>query len=190
MLLAAAAAPLPATATLIVIGSSTATTMGPNFPLLSLVGTVAATSGDLFDYGLGRLSSRVLHTWLQRPLSWMLRATAMGRGNTPVRAGGAVVFLSRVLLPSLGSPISVLAGASKASVGRFLAWDVAGEAIYVVGNLAIGRWLGKALAVPQWHAWAFVGVVAIVSAAPAVLWRWWRWVHRRRERRGHTEPGQ
>src|SRR5260221_10197596 len=81
MLLAAAGAPLPATAALIVIGSSTARAMGPSFPLLSLWGTAAATSGDLLDYGLGRLSSRVLHAWLHRPLSWMLRAAAAGRGN-------------------------------------------------------------------------------------------------------------
>jgi membrane protein DedA with SNARE-associated domain len=52
-----------------------------------------------------------------------------------------MIFLTRFALTPLATPVSLVAGASRLQLSTFLLWDVLGEGIFVVGNLALGRFL-------------------------------------------------
>ncbi|HEV2459494.1 MAG TPA: hypothetical protein VGS80_14145 [Ktedonobacterales bacterium] len=183
MLLAAAGAPLPVAAALIALGAASAGPEGPPFHILALLGTAAAVAGDLADYGLGRIGVSALPGRMPRLAAWAHRVGA--RSVQRIRhARGPMIFLSRFLLTALGPPMSILAGISRLPIGVFVAWDLAGETIFVVGNLALGRWLGTAKSVPSLRFGALLGAIALVTAAPLLI----RLIWLIRRELGHSMP--
>src|SRR5689334_3771360 len=158
-LLASAGAPLPTGALFIGLGALSVQPHGPNFFVLALLGTAAAVSGDLLDYGLGRVGRPVLYVWLLRPFLKFsgsgIKDATMGLG----RGSGMAIFLTRFTVTALASPLSILAGVARAPLASFLTWDAPGDAVAVVGNLVLGRWLGSGLLSNGGHVAAFWGVL-------------------------------
>jgi membrane-associated protein len=180
VLLAAAGAPLPVAALLIGLGVLSAQGQGPDLFLLAVLGTLAAVGGDVFDYWLGRLGSRVVGKWLAALLRRLMRQRARTLAQTHSWQGsGTAIFVTRFLLPWLGTPISLLAGSRRVAFALFLAWDIGGETMYVVGNLALGRcasgWLAQ-----SWFGATFWGLVALVTLLPVLLMLG-RWLRTRRK---------
>jgi membrane protein DedA with SNARE-associated domain len=138
-------APIPATALLLTVGALSHAPGGPSFPALAIAGILGACGGHLGDYWVGRLGGEFVNRWLARlrqgatldsTLQWVLRL----RGGR-----AALVFVSRILLTPIASPISLLAGMTRMPFASYLGIEAAGEAIYVLGNLALGRALGPGL---------------------------------------------
>lgn len=61
------------------------------------------------------------------------------------RNASLLIFITRCLLTPLAGPVSLLAGAARIAVPRYLVWELAGTALYFCGYLALGRLLGPAL---------------------------------------------
>lgn len=176
VLLASAGAPLPVEALLIGLGVLSAQGHGPDLLPLAVLGTLAAVGGDTVDYWLGRLGSPVVRRWLVASLHRLRRKGDLAAAQAYSRRGSwAAIFVTRFLLTWLGTPVSILAGSTRVAFATFLVWDVCGETVYVVGNLALGRWASGWLD-QSWFAITFWGLVALVTVLPAlvVLGRWLR----------------
>src|SRR5690349_10939145 len=98
VLVAAAGAPVPIGALFIGLGVLSVQPHGPNFLALALLGTAAAVSGDVLDYGLGHVGRPVLYTWLLRPF---LKFSGIGIDDATKglgRSSGMMIFLTRFML--------------------------------------------------------------------------------------------
>ena len=141
LLVASAGAPLPTGALCIDLGTLSAQPRGPNLVVMTLLGAAAGVSYDLLDCGLGRVGRPKLYAWLLRAF---LKVSEIAAKNPTMGLGGGsgmTLFLMRYTLTALASPLSILAGVARAPLLGFLAWDAPGDAVAVVGNLALGRWL-------------------------------------------------
>lgn len=138
-------APLPLGFALVLLGAISAGHGGPDFLMLALAGTAASVAGDLVDYAVGRLGGVRLLRWLYRRQRRLLGRPLVSANRLLRRHGGVIIFLSRFLLTAIASPVSLLVGISRMKLTRFLLWDIAGEAIFVAGNLLVGRFLGGSL---------------------------------------------
>lgn len=168
---AAAGVPLPVQLLLIALGALSAQRGGPNFLLLGVVGAVTALGGDLVDYLLGRLGGRPALRWL---LGRLGRSGDAGKNLRRVpfwRRSGLVILLTRFLLTPLGAPVSLLAGATRIPLPRFVSWDLLGEVIFVLGSLALGRLFGASLLRGGPITWAFWGAAAALTLLPLVIVR-------------------
>lgn len=175
--------PIPVTALLLTIGALSGARGGPDFALVAVAALLGAVAGHLVDYWTGRLGNRLLQRWLDRSRSDR-GVGALVRWALRLRGGRSLlVFLTRFLLTSIASPVSLLAGTSGMPFGRYLVLEVGGEAIYVLGNLTLGRVFGDALlahGVPV----AFWLAVAALTVAPLVLLRGITWALSRRSPEG------
>lgn len=150
LLLAAAGMPLPIELVLLALGGLSATHGGPGFLALSVLGVAATVAGDTLDYGIGRLlreqggarlsRRRTRRRWRQHAPdhSSLLERVERLRPLAGWGGGGMMIFLSRCVLTPLETPLSILAGATRMPLARFLIWDALGEAVYVLGYLALG----------------------------------------------------
>jgi len=185
--LSSAGAPLPVEALVIGLGALSAQGHGLDLLPLAVLGTLAAVGGDTLDYWLGRLGSPVARKWLVAALHRLKRKGDLAVAQTPHwRGGGVAIFVTRFLVTWLGSPISILAGSTRVAFVVFLAWDLGGEAVYMVGNLALGRWASGLLA-QEWFALLFWGLVALVTLLP-VLVALGRWLRQRRGAKDNAPP--
>lgn len=150
LLLAAAGVPIPIELVLLALGGLSATQGGPGFLALVALGVGATVAGDALDYGIGRLlreqrfarlpGRRIWGRW-QRLLDGAGSASDKEEGLRRVAGwggSGVMIFLSRCVLTPLEAPLSLLAGATRMPLARFLVWDALGEAVYVLGYLALG----------------------------------------------------
>lgn len=164
VLVAAMGAPLPITGLLISLGALSATPGGPNLALLAPLALGATVAGDLLDYAIGRVGGMPLLRWARRdPGSRVGRA--LGEAEAALRRyGPLILFLSRFLFTAIAAPVTLLVGATRLRRRTFLAWDVGGKAIYVCGNLLVGRLFGAGLGARTSGAvfWWSVAAVAIL----------------------------
>jgi len=142
--LASLAMPLPSTALLLASGAFAAQGY-LNFYGALLVGWLGNTLGDTVLYliayrygkpifkrlGLGRLINSKKFIQLEERF---------------INHSSLVIFFSRFLIPSLGSPVDVLAGVAKVSFKRFIFLEITGEFIYEVLYGSLGYLFGS-----QWQ---------------------------------------
>lgn len=182
LLLAAAGAPIPIEMVLVALGALSASHGGPSFVALVAVGIGATVAGDALDYAAGRLFGRpVIERWVRG--LWSVHDMGAGQQQDagPWQAwvqrlvawsgSGPMIVLSRCLLTPLEMPISLLAGASRRSFRSFLVWDLLGEALYVLGYLALGH-AGGTLTSSGPLLLAFGLLATLLSASPLLLVHW------------------
>jgi membrane protein DedA with SNARE-associated domain len=85
------------------------------------------------------------------------------------RNASMLIFITRCLLTPLAGPVSLLAGAARIAVPRYLVWELAGTALYFCGYLALGRLLGPMLLRDARSLALFYSIVAAVLALPSLL---------------------
>ncbi len=104
---------------------------------------VAAVLGDQSGFQIGRWGGPVVVGTLgRRPKS----AAIIVRAQASVaRWGGIGVFFSTWLFAPLGPWVNLVAGAAGMSRTRFIAWDAAGEAIWVLAYVSLGFLFGARL---------------------------------------------
>ncbi len=146
---------------------------------------LAALLGDQSGFQIGRWGAPAVIDVLKKSPS---RAAMISRARTSLaRWGGLGVFFSTWLFAPLGPWVNLMAGAAGMSRLRFLAWDAAGEAIWVAGYVLLGFLFGSRLSeltdlVGDWaglFSSAGITLVLGVILARAVL----------RHRRRHGNPG-
>jgi membrane-associated protein len=163
-LLAAAGTPIPLTTMLLALGALSGAHGGPDFTLLVIFGTLGSVTGDLADYGAGRLGGAPLLAWLSRHQRFQGARLERARSHLE-QHGGLAIFFTRFVFTAVASPISVIVGASRLKPLTFLGWDTAGETLYVLGTLLLGRIFGGDLAEDG----SFGTVLALVTVLGIVV---------------------
>ncbi len=146
--------PLPGTLLLLAAGALANT--GDLDPVtvaaLSLFGVALGDSGS---YLLGRYGGPLVLERVSRG-GWTGAAWQRARASFD-RWGGSTVFLTRFLFTPLALPTNLIAGSGRYSFRRFLAFDLAGEAVWVslfggLGYLFAGSWetLGEVADTVTW----------------------------------------
>ena len=151
-LLAALGVPLPSTLCVIAGGAFVqqgVLTLAPTV-VLALLGVVL---GDTLSYGMGWLLRGPLQRRFGRSPAW-LRAERYF-----AERAGAAIFLTRCLLTPIAVPVNLVAGGSDYPVTRFVAYDAAGELLWLLCYGALGYLFGS-----QWEY-----VSALVSDASGLL---------------------
>ncbi len=152
VLVGALGVPLPSAVIVLAAGSLTTAdttdladgTDSPDLMLLFGVILAAAVIGDVVSYGLGRWAGHlVLGRWGARVGMTPARLTSVEQRFE--RWGGLLVLVTRFLLTGLAVPTNLVAGAGTYPLARFLAYAVAGEAIWTGQFLALGWLFG-----PSW----------------------------------------
>jgi membrane protein DedA with SNARE-associated domain len=150
-----------------------------------LAGTIGSLVGAFVLYYVGRkLKRRRIAAWAAKHGHWVL----LTRGDVEdafdwfERHGGAAVFFCR-MVPGVRSLISVPAGSSGMSLGKFTLYSVAGTAIWTTALALVGMWLGgqyrDAEAFLSWINYIIVGMIVLTVAG---------WLYkRRREQKGSAE---
>jgi membrane protein DedA with SNARE-associated domain len=167
--------PIPLTALLLTLGAYSAAPHSPSFAALAAAGLAGVTGGHLVVYGVGRLGGRHLAGHLARferqsRMRRVVQAISHLRGGRPL-----LVFLSRFLLTSIASPVSLFAGVTRMPFAAYLALEVAGESLYVLGNLGIGRAFGAHLTARGDGLLLVWVAVAVATLLPLVLLRLVAW---------------
>ena len=138
-LLAALGLPLPST--LCVVAGGAFIQQGVLMPLSTIVlGLIAVVLGDSLSYGMGRLLRRPIQRRYGQSPAW-LRAEEYF-----ARRAGIAIYLTRCVLTPIALPINLIAGSSGFQFGRFVAYDAAGELIWLLGYGALGYFFGS-----QWE---------------------------------------
>ena len=127
--------------------------------LVAGLGLAATLLGDAASYLLGRFAGG----WAQR-LGSGRRATAWQRAQEQFKQrGGLALYSTRVLLTALDVPTNLIAGGSRYTFRRFLAWDVAGRATWLLiygglGYLFSSQWQAVTALLSSYGLW--LGVAA------------------------------
>lgn len=125
LLAAAGLPPLPSSLFVIAAGAFVRQGVldGPTTATLALVGAV---TGDSISYGLGRFA----HGWTERRFG---QSQAWQQAQTIFQKRGALaIYLTRWLVQPLALPTNLIAGGSGYPFYRFLLYDTAGEATWIV----------------------------------------------------------
>lgn len=136
LLIGAVGIPMPATLLLLVAGSFVAEGELQMWPTLAFA-SVAAIIGDNIGYALGRWGSR--HA-AQRVAQKFGASEHLRRAEEWTRRwGGIGVFLSRWLITPLGPWLNLTSGLAGYPWPRFLAFDIAGEVLWVALYVMLGK---------------------------------------------------
>jgi membrane-associated protein len=128
--------PLPATLLLLTAGAFVEQGDLSLWAVISLA-TTAAVLGDHLGYGIGRWGSRRLIAQLSR---WGGGAARMEQAERAAkRWGGLGIFLSRWLMAPIGPLVNLTSGMARYPLTTFFCFDVAGEALWVVLYVTLGR---------------------------------------------------
>lgn len=96
--------------------------------------------GDTLSYGVGRLLQRPINRRYGQSAAW-LRAEGYF-----AQRGWLAIFLTRCVLTPIALPINLIAGGSGYPVGRFVAFDAAGELTWLLSYGLLGYLFGS-----QWE---------------------------------------
>lgn len=127
-----AGAPFPDSLLLVAVGSFVAQGDIDYWPAIG-VATIGAVTGDNLGYAIGR--------WGGRPLVARFGGNdKIGKAEAFSRKwGGPGIFLSRWLVGPLGPWINLTSGLTAYSWPRFVVLDVAGELLWVLIYVSLGR---------------------------------------------------
>ena len=179
--------PIPLTALLLALGALSGEPHGPSFAVLALAGLAGTSSGHFTVYSVGRLGSGRIASRLARVrqgsrVQRILDAAARLRGGRAL-----LVFVSRFLLTSIASPVSLVAGATRLALGVYLGLELSGEGLYVLGNLGIGRLFGARLTNGTGGLLLLWLAVAVLTLLPFALLRLLTWRRGQRGLREHPD---
>ena len=133
--------------------------------LLLVLLTVAAVLGDTVNYHLGKyLGPKVL----RGEKSWLFNRKHLDRTHEFFeRYGGKTIIIAR-FVPIVRTFAPFVAGVGSMSYRRFLAYNVIGGVIWVVGFTLAGYWFGQWPAVKRNFGLVIIGII-VISVLPAVF---------------------
>ncbi len=117
---------LPIGASVVVVAAGAFSQQGIlNWPGTAVVGLIGAIIGDTLSFGMGHYAK----DWAQRRYG-KSQTWRSARASFQQRAGLAI-FLTRWLITALAIPINLIAGGSGYKFSRFMAYDIAGEIMWI-----------------------------------------------------------
>jgi membrane-associated protein len=105
-----------------------------------LLGMAGVLMGDMLSYGMGRLLRRPIEKRYGQSAIWQRAEQYFAR------RGGIAIFLTRCVLTPIALPINLIAGSSDYHFARFVAYDAAGELVWLLFYGALGYFFGS-----QWE---------------------------------------
>jgi len=136
MVLAAVGMPFPSSLTLVAMGSFVAQGELSFWPVI-FAGSAGAVVGDQIGYAFGRYGGRPLLAAVTKRIGGadkVKKAEAYSR-----KWAGWGIFFSRWLIGPLGPWINVTSGLTKYPWARFILLDVAGEVLWLLIYVSLGR---------------------------------------------------
>ncbi len=170
LLLGGAGVPIPATLLILAAGALARQDV-IDWGLALGVGLLGVVLGDTISYAIGRFAK----ARAQRRLS-LSRATTWGRAQARFeRGGGLAIYSTRFLLTPLALPTNLIAGGSGYDFGRFLTYDVAGEATWLLlygglGYAFASQWQTINQVISDLSGW-LVGAVVAGIGIYFLMWR-------------------
>lgn len=163
ILAASIGAPLPATLLLLTAGAFVAQEQLDLWWVLGLT-IGAAVLGDHIGYSIGRWGSQRLVDRLSRLGGG---ADRVGQAEGVARRwGGVGVFLSRWLITPVGPLINITSGIARYPLLLFFCFDIAGELVWVVSYVTLGRLFSDQVqnlsSVLGNFSWVIVGVAVMI----------------------------
>jgi membrane protein DedA with SNARE-associated domain len=92
--------------------------------------------GDSLSYAMGHFAREPVLRRFQGSEKWNRAESTFNRW------GGLAVFITRFLLTGIAVPVNLIAGTSGFGYGRFLVYDLVGEAIWIFGYGGLGYIFG------------------------------------------------
>lgn len=131
-----------------------------------------AVLGDQLGFELGRLGGASLLTRLKRAPR---RALVLGKSGSLIdRWGGSAVFFTRWALSPLGPYVNPLAGALGMARLRFMAFGIAGEAVWVTIYVGLGYLFASNIVWLAELAGNTVGLITAGSISVLLGYNLWR----------------
>ena len=103
------------------------------------IGLAGAVLGDTISYMIGKLGGSAINNKITDSPIWQSAQTTFDKGSW------LAVFSSRFLLTAIALPVNLLAGA-RCKYRKFLVFDIAGEAVWILGYGGLGYLFGS-----QWE---------------------------------------
>ena len=126
---------------------------------------LAAVAGNMVGYWIGRTAGPAV---FDRPDSRLFRAEYVQRSQAFFdRNGGRTILLAR-FVPVIRTFATVMAGASRMDLRRYVLWSVVGGVLWTTALTLLGYFLGQ-VAVVRDHVELFVLGVVVVSLLPVVV---------------------
>ncbi len=137
-ILAASALGLPIPSSLLLLAGGAFAGSGQlAFLPLVIVGIIATSVGDSLGYWLGRRGGVAALDRFGPRIG--IKPAALDQADAFLeRWGGIAILLTRFLITPLGPVINIVAGTGRYPYRRFIAYDILGEAIWVILYLALG----------------------------------------------------
>ena len=135
-LVSCAGAPLPVSLLLIAAGSF-ADHGEMDLGAILACGILCSVAGDNIGFAAGRWGGR---RFARRMAQWVSGEQQLEQAEAKAREwGGVGIFLTRWLFTPLGPFVNLVSGFAGYSWSRFLLWDLAGESVWVVGYVMVGK---------------------------------------------------
>ncbi|MCX6059244.1 MAG: VTT domain-containing protein [Chloroflexi bacterium] len=117
---------LPIGASVVLIAAGAFSQQGIlSWPSTALIGLLGALIGDTLSFGMGYYAKDSVQRRFGKSAAWR-----RARASFQERAGLAV-FLTRWLITALAIPTNLIAGGSGYKYSQFIAYDVAGEILWI-----------------------------------------------------------
>lgn len=132
---------LPIGASVIVIAAGAFSEQGIlDWPNAAIFGLIGAILGDTLSFGMGHYAKDSVQKRFGKSSAWR-----SARASFQQRAGLAI-FLTRWLITAVAVPTNLIAGGSGYKFSRFIAYDIAGEIIWISLYGGLGYLFGS-----QWE---------------------------------------
>ncbi len=163
LLVGAVGVPIPLS--LMVIAAGAFTRQGQlELVQVAVLGLVGSVIGDNLSYSAGRFAGGQVHKRFGATALWK---TAEVEFN---HRGGIAIFLTRFLFTAIALPVNLLAGTGQYPYWRFLAYDVAGEAVWIVLYGGLGYLFGSEWEVVSEFISNFGGLLMGLLVLGAGIW--------------------
>lgn len=140
--------------------------------ILLLIG--AAVAGSTAGYLSGRWAGGYLRN---RPDGLLFKRKYLDITEKFYQRYGAMAFILGRFLPVIRTFVTILAGLTSITFGKFTIYNIVGASIWVTSLTLAGYWLGNRLpGIADYLEWIVAGMI-IITAIP--VWRLWRTESRR-----------
>ena len=161
---------LPIGASVVVIAAGAFSQQGIlNWPTTALIGLIGALLGDTLSFGMGHYAK----DWVQRRFG---KSPAWRNARASFQqSAGAAIFLTRFLITALAIPTNLIAGGSGYKYSRFMAYDIAGEIMWIGLYGGLGYLFGSQWELVSEFISNFGGLVLGVAIFGFGIRQAWNW---------------
>jgi membrane-associated protein len=125
----------------------------------------AAVAGNLVGYWIGRTAGPAV---FNRPDSRLFKAEYVDRSQAFFDRNGARTILLARFVPVVRTFTTVMAGAARMDVRRYVLFSVIGGVVWADGVTLLGHWLGG-VAVVRDHVELFILGIVAISLVPVLI---------------------